>query len=264
MDINKYIASGNLEQYVLGTLSLEEQLEVESLMRQYPAIKEEIEAIELSLEQMAQMTKIQVPYNLENAILNKIDDTPTVASNTETPKPSPSNKLRNLAMIGGILALGLASIWGFSQKNKHEAIQKQYEQLNKEYLILKEDCAKIQSSTNQYNEQLAFLRDVDTKPIEMKGTDLSKESLTILYWNENKEDAYLDIASLPTPPSDKQYQLWAIVDGKPVDIGVFDLTEDIIKIPSIENPQAFAITLEKLGGVESPTLDQMYVIGNNS
>jgi anti-sigma-K factor RskA len=70
---------------------------------------------------------------------------------------------------------------------------------------------------------------------------------------------------LPQPPADKQYQLWAIADGKPVDIGMIENEQSFAavfqKMKDIHNPQAFAITLEKKGGVPSPTMSEMYVLG---
>jgi anti-sigma-K factor RskA len=60
-----------------------------------------------------------------------------------------------------------------------------------------------------------------------------------------------------------QYQLWAIVDGKPVSAGIYSEDKDSqIVLSKIENPQAFAITLEKQGGSIVPTMENMFVIGN--
>ena len=101
--------------------------------------------------------------------------------------------------------------------------------------------------------------------LQMRGTKLSESSLAIVYWNEVKRFAYLDVVALPEAPSNKQYQLWAIVNGKPTDMGVFDLTAPgggLQSVPFVENPQAFAVTLEPKGGSPVPSLDQMYVIGN--
>ncbi len=75
----------------------------------------------------------------------------------------------------------------------------------------------------------------------------------------------MDVLRLPPPPSDKQYQLWVIVDGTPADMGVFEaiLTGNTLQeIPFVENPQAFTVTLEKRGGSPTPTLEEMVVIGN--
>jgi anti-sigma-K factor RskA len=86
-----------------------------------------------------------------------------------------------------------------------------------------------------------------------------------VFWNSVKKTTYLDMGKLPKPATDKQFQLWAIVEGKPTDMGVFEVSDakDLIAIEGqfIENPQAFAITLEPKGGSEVPTLDQMWVVG---
>ncbi len=73
------------------------------------------------------------------------------------------------------------------------------------------------------------------------------------------------VESLPKTPTGKQYQLWCIIDGKLVDMGVID-KEFENKVLTIKAPKgsvvAFAITLEKQGGSKTPTLEEMYVIGN--
>ena len=77
--------------------------------------------------------------------------------------------------------------------------------------------------------------------------------------------AYLDVIDLPAPPTNKQYQLWAIVDGQPVDMGVFDNAVGVKTfeaVPFIANAQAFAVTVEDIGGSPTPSLETMVVIGN--
>jgi hypothetical protein len=59
---------------------------------------------------------------------------------------------------------------------------------------------------------------------------------------------------------DKQYQLWAIVSGKPVSLGVLDSSNTMQEGLPVSNPQAFAITLEPSGGSINPTMDQMYAM----
>ncbi|HEY4654886.1 MAG TPA: anti-sigma factor, partial [Cyclobacteriaceae bacterium] len=60
-----------------------------------------------------------------------------------------------------------------------------------------------------------------------------------------------------------QYQLWGIVDGKPVDAGVFDSDADgLIPMQRIRGASAFAVTIEPRGGNQQPTLSTLQVIGN--
>jgi hypothetical protein len=53
-----------------------------------------------------------------------------------------------------------------------------------------------------------------------------------------------------------------LVDGKPLDAGVVEDLPGICQLKTIQRAQAFAITLEKMGGSPTPTLTQMFVLGN--
>ncbi len=81
-------------------------------------------------------------------------------------------------------------------------------------------------------------------------------------WNVNTKEVYVADVSLPEVPSDKQYQLWAIVDGKPVDAGMLSDAKNLAqKMKVFEKAEMFAITLEKKGGSPTPTMEAMYVAG---
>lgn len=85
-------------------------------------------------------------------------------------------------------------------------------------------------------------------------------------WSDSAQAGYMRFAGLPVNnPAESQYQLWIIDparDDVPVDGGVFDAQAGEIVIPiqaklAISDPKAFAITLEKPGGVvvsEGPLL----------
>jgi len=77
---------------------------------------------------------------------------------------------------------------------------------------------------------------------------------------------YLDVQQLPSLPAGKQYQLWALDKGKPVDAGVLAANtaagDSIQQMKNIASAQAFAMTVEPTGGSAGPTLATMTVIGN--
>ena len=62
---------------------------------------------------------------------------------------------------------------------------------------------------------------------------------------------------------ENQYQLWAIIDGKPVDAGVFDGNfSGLHKMKEIaKGAVLFAVTVEPRGGKAAPTMDTMQVKG---
>lgn len=251
MDIKKYISSGILENYVLGLVSEIERQEVEKNLLQYPAIKSELDKIEDAVEQYAQTKGIQPPAGLLEVIMQNIraEDNP--------PKVIQKTGVNKAWMVAAILTsiLSLLFLWFFFQKSN------ELEQNKLENSILKDNC---DTKEERLLAEIEILRNTGGSVIAMNGTDNAPDALTKVYWNEEKQTAYLDIVNLPTPPADKQYQLWAIVEGTPVDMGVFDIdpTDTLVPAPFIENPAAFAITLETLGGNPTPNLDELVVIGN--
>lgn len=113
---------------------------------------------------------------------------------------------------------------------------------------------------------MSIMQDPAYQKIMMPGIkEKSPESIATVYWNKNKKAVYLNPNNLPHPTDDKQFQLWVIKDGVPVDMGMLpqDFTSDsLVKMHDIDNAQAFAITLEKEGGVPSPTMSEMYVMAS--
>jgi anti-sigma-K factor RskA len=112
---------------------------------------------------------------------------------------------------------------------------------------------------------LALFKDSKNVRMELKGVEKSPESKVMAFWNKETEEMKLMVENLPATPKGKQYQVWGMVDGKPVDMGMIDLNFEnkilAMKVPR-GNIAAFAITLEKQGGSPTPTLEEMYVIGN--
>lgn len=87
-------------------------------------------------------------------------------------------------------------------------------------------------------------------------------NLSTIYWHRQSKDIYLLVNGLPSPPADKQYQLWAIANGKPLDAGLINNSNNnkLVKMKSIAVAEAFAITLEKQGGSSAPTMEQLYML----
>jgi anti-sigma-K factor RskA len=99
--------------------------------------------------------------------------------------------------------------------------------------------------------------------VKMVGLPISKQSNSTIFWDKDTKEVKIYASNLPTPAANEQYQLWAIVGGAPVSLGVFDPNDSALQnMQNISNPQAFAVTLEKRGGSTTPTMDKMYVIGN--
>ena len=267
MDTQKYISSGILELYVLDELSLKERSEVAAYAAEYPEIGKEIAAIEDALYLYSLQRAVPPPPSLEGAILKKIDQispkggasSNSASGGGATPPRSPGWLIPILSVLL-IGALGWGA-WLFSDNSNQE---EELSTLNEKLVVQEQECETIENDNKILEEQLRLIRTASNRVIRMKGTDKAPDAIATVYWNEDAQKTYLDVNNMPAPPSDKQYQLWAIVDGTPVDMGVFDLDITVAalqEVPHVANAQAFAVTLEPKGGSVAPTLTEMYVIG---
>jgi hypothetical protein len=171
------------------------------------------------------------------------------------------HRARNIAAAAIILLLGSAALNVYLYKNLTSSNDKYLTLLN-EKNQLTADNNDIRAKYSDLSSNIGLLSSPQMIKISMAGVKGKENNLATVYWNSVTKDVYLIANKLPEVPSDKQYQLWAIVDGKPVDAGL--LSKDcngVCKLKNIPSAQAFAITLEKAGGVASPTLSEMYVLG---
>ena len=268
MDIQKYIASGILEQYALGNTSEEESREVEQYVSAYPEIAAELDTIQDSLEQLA-MADARTPRpEIEEALMRKLENGDLTTSEEQAPPPPRSGPSFTAMLLAGLLmCLGLLAYQMFRYQSIQKNLQRELEESQEELEELKIACDVLKNTTTTLSQYASIVSDPNNQAVSMNGQEIAPTSLASVYWNPQVKKSYLEIKNLPVPPSGKQYQLWAIVDGAPVDMGVFNLTDglgELQEVPFIENPQAFAVTLEEAGGSPTPTLDQMYVLGNRS
>jgi mannose-6-phosphate isomerase-like protein (cupin superfamily) len=77
MDIQKYIESGILEEYCLGLLGEEDQAFLIQMTMLYPEIKEELNAVELTMEKLASTSSVKpAPANKEKILARLGFETP--------------------------------------------------------------------------------------------------------------------------------------------------------------------------------------------
>ncbi len=266
MNVKEYISSGLVESYVLGLVTETEQQEFEANCAQYPEIAQAREAFELSLENSLLQDAVAPPVHLKEKIKSSIFNNKNgnyisteVIDENSTPVRS-INTWKWLAAASFILLLG-SLIWAYSLNNKYNEAKGFAEENQR----LQNQLAQTNSQLEEVKSEAAALKNPDVKMASLKGTPVSPASYVTVYWDTTNKDVYLMINNLPKPASDKQYQLWALLDGKPVDLGMLQMNEEklipMVKMKNVQNAQAFAITLEPKGGSANPTMDQMYVVG---
>lgn len=244
-------------------------LEVEINVQKYPEIRFELIQIENALLSYAKSNAIEPAEALRNKVLSALEikdsETPKIQAIGSVIKPSPFYKY---AFAASLALLFISAVLLINLNNK---LKDSYTQI----AVLQTGNQKYSNQVNYIDEELRDTRNAlhfyqnqaSYKLITLKGSAKAPAASMLVAFNPEKEEVMIDLSSLKMPSNDKehQYQLWAIVDGKPVDLGVFDSSNKdsgMKKMNSVANAQAFAVTLEPRGGSEDPTMEQMMAIGN--
>jgi len=256
----EFILSGLLELYALRISSLEETKLVEEHLEKYPELRQELEEIEMSLENYAQANSITPSSSVKEKLFQQIfnDDTDAIKSETRVVdinkrKPVPLF-YKYVAAAVFVLLIG-SMILNYNYYKKFHNTDKQ--------LQIAQEKLELEGNKNKaLSQDLDVITNKYAQAVVLNGTDNAPEAAAKIFWIKNTGQVYIDPTNLPDVPSGKQYQLWAVVDGKPLDAGVIETakgTYRIQKMKSFGKVDAFAITLEKAGGSATPTLDQMVV-----
>ncbi|WP_462227394.1 anti-sigma factor [Mucilaginibacter sp.] len=261
--------SGILELYVLGDVTPEEKLQVEGMIAAHPVVKIEVDAVERAMERYAMEYAIEPAEKLRDRILSSTvtnlgDDrnfqpAKSQHDNVVNMSASQPTNFYKYAFAASLALLVAATSALYNVNNK-------LEQSNQQLLALSTKNQQFAKTVNLKDEQLSVFRDTAFKMVRLKGTPKAPDAAMAIAWNPVNKKVMIDMAAMNMPKNDDQhqYQLWAIVGGKPVDLGVFDKTAadttDMKEMKSVALAQAFAVTLEPRGGSVNPTMDQMMVI----
>lgn len=278
MDIKAYISSGIIESYVLGLASEEEVSILNCVRKNNVEVEQAIAEAEKALEELADIQAMAMPVSLKEDIWNKLNaenlvafgdpsegketESSTIDHNIERNSgeeleavivPRKSYNWAIAASVLLVLSVG-ANVLLYQQNNE-----------------TKDKLTKTSASFDQQQASLTTLQDKwrlvqnpAIKTIPLKGVENKPDLHALVFWDQLSKAVYLNLEQMPVAPKGKQYQLWAMVDGKPVNAGVFPLdakADGTSKMLDISKAQAFAITLEDEGGKDVPTLSELCVMG---
>lgn len=259
MNVTDYISSGILEAYALGELSAAERSAVEKNLVQYPELRAELARIEEVQEQLLMKAAIAPRASLKSEIFSKIESPASEAKIVSMTSPGwkyAAAASIAIALISSYLAYEYYDRWKTSEENLSTLIA-QNRQIAQDYNTVNQRLDKMQSDMH-------VIGNPDFQRVTMNGSAIAPDSKAYVYWNEKTREVYLSIENMKTLAQENQYQLWAMIDGKPVDAGVFDMdtANGLLRMKDMAGAAAFAVTIEPRGGRPTPSLDKMQMIGN--
>jgi anti-sigma-K factor RskA len=273
VNIQEYISSGIVESYVLGLANEAERAEFEQMCSLHPEVLAARETFETGLERHALADTVAPPAMLRQSILNQLTVEQAVQTNAydapqqQTHKPVVVSMAMRYVAAAAIVLLAGSAVLNFYYFNKYREYSRRYDRLLAQQTELVKNNNSLQTKLNTYENTIAGLTNprmamikMDANAVPANGSP-APASIATVYWDTQTKDVYVVANNLPQPGPGKQYQLWAIVDGQPVDAGVFDLADNVmVKLKNIPRAQLFAITLEQQGGSPTPK-GPMYVLG---
>ncbi len=273
-EVKAYIESGILELYVLGQLSATECIEVEEMASKYPEIKAEMLAIELAMESYAIQNAIQPSTKAEEklfAALNvkesaQVVNEPKIVPLYDNVNDGKVKKLRYaLVACSILLAISLGALFSAHKELKDANFQIANLSLDKEKFA--STASKLEFENAGMENRIAMTETNEWATVKLAGVQNSPKAKMLVYWNKTNKNILINYAAMDLPKTDQahEYQLWALVDGKPVSLGVFASNETakeaVLQMQTIEKAQAFAVTIEPTGGSTNPTMEKMVVMG---
>lgn len=269
MNVEQIISSGLLEGYVLGMTTEEESALVRDLCVKHPELLAEIQQIESALIGLEPQQTPALNDDLKDRIASRIQfsnaepETRVVPLNRAEPVAGKSFGYR-LAIAASVALLIASSVYIYTLHRQVSDLENRLADASASNTMLSVEMAAEKESMHKLAANFSIVSDPGMKAIPLNGMNSLATRSAMVHWNPETNDLYFNATALPPSPGDKQYQLWAIVDGKPVDAGVIALENGVVfqKMKPITGAKAFAVTIEAYGGSPSPSLDTMCLLGN--
>jgi len=301
--IQQYIESGVLEQYALGELSPADQAAVEAQAAAHPEVREELQQVQAALGFYAEAHAIAPPAGMRERVLGNVlariaapapssslrADVDAVAQGNGRPSPSTvaaqpaaasEAVVRPVSSAPAMAPAPRSGGWAMAASvalllslGTNALLYSRWKDASADLVALQNDQARFAATTQAAQRQVGALRQENQvlrsdefHAVALAGTKTAPTAHARVLYNAATHKVFIDVRSLPALPVGKQYQLWALDKGKPVDAGVLAAAtatgEGLQQMKDIASAQTFAMTVEPEGGSVSPTLSTMTVVGN--
>jgi anti-sigma-K factor RskA len=201
------------------------------------------------------------PAAVKEKIFQSLDTSPSNISYQETEESETPVRRMNIwkwVAAASVILLAGTAYWAFSTNDKYKDLQQANTGLKNQ---LDQSTARV----TELNNAAQTLQNPFLRTATLQGTENAPGSFANVYWDTTTKDVWLLVNNMPKPVSEKQYQLWALFNGKPIDLGVIEPNiwqeKLLVKMKNVQGAQAFAITLEPQGGSAVPSMEKIYVTG---
>ena len=242
--IREFLDSDLLERYLLDQLSTAENAKVERYIAMYPEVRRDYEELQENLEAYARLYAVHPPQGLRERILRSV-----------RAERTGRRRFLGYSVAASIAALFLAGA-SFFFWNQNQNLQEENALVNTKIQVLEAD---MKEQLEDVRNQFIVLNNPQTRKFMVNGNKKARELKAIAYVNPVKKLSYINVRNLPNLPEDKDYQMWAEVNGEMVNLGVIRQISDkdkLLALPYGEKGVSY-ITIEPKGGNTTPTVQNI-------
>jgi hypothetical protein len=254
VEIKEIISSGLLELYTSGLATDEEAQQIQLWAAQYPEVANELYLIETSLEDYSKATAIHPDPSLKEKLFLKIQEaqiTPIVSINKNSDLKNVSTPTKVYSLSSWKTAAAALILLLLSSVAMNVVLYNQNSSINNLLASTNQQFQNVEDKNKVLEQDMQVVQSKYSLPVILNGLDAAPDAAAKIFWMKNTGDVFIDPSNLPAPPSGKNYQLWAFVDGKPVDAGIIITSKKgdsyrIQKMKSFGKVEAFAVSLEEV------------------
>jgi anti-sigma-K factor RskA len=256
MDRKDILEKGLLTQYLLGELSGEEALLLESEIQKDSVLQERLHQLESDFEQMAMENAISPPQKIRAALVRAVDqDQRDIAVPLKShPVENAFNPMRLL--VAASLA-ALFAVTSFFFYTRWQTAQENYILAQEEQQQLQKDIQNLSSEIKETQAMVSVLKSKDAIPVVLKGNQLAPDARAVAYVNHKNRSVWVNPQALPQLTQEETYQMWADVDGEMISMGLLPTDQDLVTLTYIDRAESLNITIEPSGGSEHPTVERL-------
>jgi anti-sigma-K factor RskA len=259
-----------LPAYVVGALESHEMLEVDNYLQTHPNLLPHLRELKETVGWLVYTAPdVPLPADNKQQVLALIQaDIAAYVTLQEKPEMKPGRKTspshgrtirfsewwavfwrRSLAAAGTVLALLIVSFY-ISQ------VQTQLGQANAQMATMHDAVVQLQHEAQESRQLLALLANPN-QSVRLAGTEEAPGAHGTFY--RNGDQGVFVVGDLPPLPSEQTYQLWLVVNGEPMSVGLLEELDleapnfSIVSVPvELHEFTIVDVSVEPAGG--SPTL----------
>lgn len=246
-------------EYVLGTLDDVTRGRVLAHLSGCPACRAEVAAVSKTLDAVGRsVDPVEPPVGLRArvAAIPAADVRPLAAGTTRA--ATAGSPVWAALQIAAAVVMVVAVWQWMAARQEVSSLQARIAELQSDTRDLLVARAALEEQVQTVTHQAQVLRASDLVTYTLTASDPARGAHARAYVS-HKDGMVFTAEGLPALPAGRVYQLWVIVDAKPVSVGVFEpdatgRVHAVMDTPPISvMPARVAVTIEPTGGLPQPS-----------